>query len=403
MAPPLAGLSRLPEALQQRLFDVLETGETPVWVAQPASPLLRKESYTIWLVAVPWIAISAFMLAQTLNGRAPVVDQLLDFNALYTLFAVLAGLALMTGPVWFWRRALSTVYAITPRRVITIIGKTSTPVRSFWLEDVVAVDKKIHSDGTGDLLVRMHYYREIERDYRPSPSGLFAIANARKVQRLLEHHLRAAHAAVSPRATTLPGDGAGMKAINTLPHHLQQRMRDEFDAGETLWWVGQPDWKRWAKEGFLLWIFAVPWTLIALPFAVLKWTNDEVAVSALDHVGTGIVSVLLLIGLLGMAGPFWSGRMARSTVYAITNRRAFTMKGRSSFEVKSYLPGDMENIRQELNKDGTADLILRTQSYSDSDGAEQTRTEGFLDIIGVKDAHQLLAKLCENSSAHAAV
>ncbi len=403
MPPPLAGLARLPQVLQQRLCDVLEAGETPVWVAQPKPRLMMKAGYYAWFIAIPWMGISLYFLDLPRHGQAPALDQLLGFNSIYALLSFLGGLALMTAPFWFWRSAVSTAYAITPLRVITISGKASTTVSSFWLEEVVAVDPTIHADGSGDLLVRTAHDRDIESVYEQRMPALFAIADAKTVQRLLEHHLQAARAGVSPRATTmLPCDGAGKKSIKALPQHLQQRLREQLKAGETLCWVARPDWKRWAKEGLLAWIFALPWTLFGLLFTLVKWEDDLLLADRLKDSGTIGAIVFTLIGVVGMAAPFWLGRMAMSTVYAITDRRAFTMEGRSSFEVKSYLPADIEPIREEQHKDGTADLILRTLHYRDSDGDERTKTEGFLDIVGAKEARHLLDKLRQTNTAHAA-
>jgi hypothetical protein len=178
-----------------------------------------------------------------------------------------------------------------------------------------------------------------------------------------------------------------------LPEHLQTRLRSELKPGETIVWAGQPSPNRFMRDGFKLWFFFLPWTAFALFWMAgasgFRWPRFETGWSFFPLFGLPF----LLIGIGGLSTPIWLRHKARATIYALTNQRAISIEGSKSVTVKSYLASDIVNIERTEHQDGTGDLILRTESYRDSDGDRRTRRHGFFSVDNVRQVEDKIEKL----------
>ncbi|MFL6659386.1 MAG: hypothetical protein ACJ8GW_15005 [Massilia sp.] len=192
-----------------------------------------------------------------------------------------------------------------------------------------------------------------------------------------------------------------MSGITSLPPDLQQRLLQELKSGEQLVWVAQPNADRAMKSGFKIWFFFLPWTAFSV-FWICGASGFKMP--SFDS-GFGWFPLFglpfLLIGLGGLCSPLWLKRKALTTIYAITNQRALTIKGKKTFTIKSYLPADLATLEKTVHQDGSGDLILWTEHYHDSDGDKQKRTEGFSDIENVRHVEKLLESLAQSPAAPA--
>ena len=188
-----------------------------------------------------------------------------------------------------------------------------------------------------------------------------------------------------------------MTVISALPQHLQLRLRDEMKAGEMLVWVGQPDPGRYMRSGFLLWLFFIPWTAFSIFWiagaANFKVLNFDDGWSYFPFFGLPF----MLVGLGGLSAPLWLRRKAKTTIYAITDRRAMSIEGAKTIKVKSFLAGDIAQIEKTQHPDGSGDLVLRTERYRDSDGDQRTRQDGFFAIPDVRQVERLVENLFRNT------
>lgn len=178
-----------------------------------------------------------------------------------------------------------------------------------------------------------------------------------------------------------------------LPQHLLPRLQAELKAGESLVWAGQPIPGRLMRSAFKLWYFFVPWTAFSVywimgasGFEMPRFDDGE---SLFPLFGLPF----LLIGLGGMGAPFWVRRQAHSTIYAITTRRAITIEGVKTIKVKSYPVDSLCETERTEHPDGSGDLVLRKESYRDSDGDQQIRSQGFFAIEQVRGVEQLIEKM----------
>lgn len=143
-------------------------------------------------------------------------------------------------------------------------------------------------------------------------------------------------------------------------------------------------------------VFFVPWLLISLAVLLLPLRKDIPIVEQLIIFDYLILVPFAVFGLVGLTTPYWLGRSARSTVYAVTNRRAIVIKGAILGEVKSYRPLDIPTIGVTLYRDGIGDVILWSEEYRNHDGERETRTEGFFAIDGAQHVARQVEKLVES-------
>ena len=187
-----------------------------------------------------------------------------------------------------------------------------------------------------------------------------------------------------------------MMGISALPQHLQQRLRAELKPGESLAWAGQPNPERYMKSGFKLWFFFIPWTAFALFWiagaAGFRLPRFDSGWSLFPLFGLPF----LLVGLGGLSAPFWLRRKARSIIYAVTDQRAMSIEGAKSITVKSFLPSDIGDVERTEHQDGSGDLILRSESYKDSEGDRQTRQHGFFAVDDVRHVGNLVENLARS-------
>lgn len=193
-----------------------------------------------------------------------------------------------------------------------------------------------------------------------------------------------------------------MSGIGALPLHLQHRLKAELADGESLIWAGQPNATRMMKHAFKSWFILVPWTAM---FVFLLYKTVTPAVSPWSGSrGWPIVIILtcLLGGIVNLFSPWMARSLARSTIYAITNRRALTIAGIRSITVQSFLPADLAGMTKVLGAGGSGDLVLRIEHYRDGDGDERTREQGFLSVDDVLHVKRLLVDLMRGTQSMAA-
>jgi hypothetical protein len=107
---------------------------------------------------------------------------------------LVAGCYLLFAPVWAFRQAMRTTYAITSKRAMILIPGRTDSVETFAPRDLQWIRLKEGRNGAGDLgfksvQIRPTWWEWRFICYRPEPKfddvGFFGISNAREVERLL--------------------------------------------------------------------------------------------------------------------------------------------------------------------------------------------------------------------------
>lgn len=178
--------TEIPRELQDRVEREVEPGEQVFRMDMPVPRAFTRGSTAALLFGIPWTAFSVFWICAASGFRMPDISR--GPFVLFPLFGVpffLIGLAMLSAPLWEYRRAKKTVYVITDRRAILFAGGRSTTVRSFRPESLRELYRKDRSDGTGDVV----FCRRESYDRRNRPQseeiGFLRVRNPRDVERLL--------------------------------------------------------------------------------------------------------------------------------------------------------------------------------------------------------------------------
>lgn len=103
----------------------------------------------------------------------------------------------------------------------------------------------------------------------------------------------------------------------------------------------------------------------------------------------------VLIGLAMLSSPLWAYRKAFKTAYVITDRRVITFDGGWLTTIRSYRPGQLQDVYRKERRDGSGDVIFARRAWRDSDGDRQSEELGFLRIRNPKEVEQMIKKIAE--------
>jgi hypothetical protein len=185
--------------LSAMLDSELSKGERVTWVGRPIPWLMARSVLPVALMGIPFTAFAVFWIAVASGFRFPHFS---TWGSLFPLFGVpfvCVGLGMLLSPIWTYRRATRTIYAITDRRALTIetdpLGRVTT--HSFEPPHLTIVTRMQRADGTGNLVFRREH-RGAGRNHRMVDIGFLAVADVREV----EDHIRQLIARSDPPGST---------------------------------------------------------------------------------------------------------------------------------------------------------------------------------------------------------
>ncbi|MCC6909721.1 MAG: PH domain-containing protein [Phycisphaerales bacterium] len=178
-----------------------------------------------------------------------------------------------------------------------------------------------------------------------------------------------------------------------IPMHLQHAVSAELSDGEQVLWQAQPIPGLYIRRSWPAVLFAIPWTAFAVfwMFGAAGFKMPTFSSGADLFPLFGIPFVLIGCGMF--CSPLVLRRKARRTVYVLTDRRAIIITGLLSLDVQSFPPDQLGQIRRRQRRDGSGDLIFRTEIDYDSDGDRTRRYIGFLAIPDVKSVEHSVRDL----------
>lgn len=106
----------------------------------------------------------------------------------------------------------------------------------------------------------------------------------------------------------------------------------------------------------------------------------------------------VLVGLAGLSSPIWMRLRAKYILYAITDQRAFSISGKTTIKVTTYLPKDLGTIERVERADGYGNLILQSSVYHDSDGDRRSKMQGFMAIADVRRVQAVLEEMLQSNA-----
>lgn len=172
----------IPQALQDAIERELERDENVVWSAMPKPRYFSGPATGAFLFAIPWTAFSVFWMAGAAGFKMPQFNQGQDLFPLFGLPFFFIGIAMLSSPLWAYRNSLKTVYVITDHRAITIDGGWSTTIRSYPPERLTELYRREHRDGTGDVIISRHAWKDSDGDRQMQELGFLRIPDAKSVE-----------------------------------------------------------------------------------------------------------------------------------------------------------------------------------------------------------------------------
>jgi hypothetical protein len=173
--------------------------------------------------------------------------------------------------------------------------------------------------------------------------------------------------------------------VNQLSIPQTELVVFELQPEEKILWAGKPDPERMAKGGLPFFALGIPVVAIGVYIEICARTlHSASATSALTFCGL----VFIMCGILMMSAPFYCWRSAKSTVYAITNRRTLTSM---SGKVTVRTIHEIEPVVREQYSDGTTDLLFVNKNLASG----HAKRDGFFAIKDYELAEQLLREMAE--------
>ncbi len=183
----MGGQPAMPGGMEERVRRELEAGESIRWMEQPIPRLFAPATIGAVLFAIPWTAFAVFWMFGASGFKMPNFSE--GGFAFFPLFGVpfvLIGFGMLSSPLWAYRKALKTVYAITNRRAIAFEGGWTTTVRSFRPDQLKNVYRKERRNGVGDVILGQRVWTDSDNDRRSMDMGFMNVRDAKRVERLIQ-------------------------------------------------------------------------------------------------------------------------------------------------------------------------------------------------------------------------
>ena len=169
----------------------LDSGERLLWSGSPMAGGMAMGALPATLFGIPFTAFAAFWMTTAWNGTRHLPH---DFGPwmLFPLFGVpflLIGLGILTAPFWAYLAAQRTVYAVTDRRALIIVGWPRATVQSFQPSDISDLTRVEGADGRGSLMFASRLWTGNNGFPRSSRIGFVGIDEVRRVEQLIRDNL----------------------------------------------------------------------------------------------------------------------------------------------------------------------------------------------------------------------
>jgi hypothetical protein len=132
-------------------------GENVIWWGQPSGKEMAKSGRSVFIIGIGLLFMSLCYIG------IPYLlyeDSDQDFMKYIFLFISLPflviSLRMIAAPTIEKRKANRTVYAVTNQRAMIIATGKNKKVTSYFPGDIIAINRKINEDGSGNLLFTMN-------------------------------------------------------------------------------------------------------------------------------------------------------------------------------------------------------------------------------------------------------
>jgi len=164
------------------------TGRETALERRPAPAAAAVGALPASLFGIPFTAFAAFWIWGAAQATAGADDP----GAFFPLFGLpflLIGLGIVATPLWAMLRARVTVYAVTDRRALVIIGGGTGGVSSHARSDIRDLMRVERADGSGSVFFAWQSRVSSRGFERRSRVGFIGIPEVRRVERLIREQI----------------------------------------------------------------------------------------------------------------------------------------------------------------------------------------------------------------------
>ena len=187
---------------------------------------------------------------------------------------------------------------------------------------------------------------------------------------------------------------------NATMAQLRLALERELDASETLQWH---EWQlgRIDPRHFLIYVFAVPWTVFAL-----AWTGIAATAAGMsDQSGFGLFIwafplfglPFIAVGAWMLSRPFLPLWERGRVLYVVTDRRVLKLSIGRELSIKSAPADRIGLVQRSERADGTGTLSLAISIGRDSDGDKQTETFDIGPVADIMGAQAAMDRIARNA------
>lgn len=188
-----------------------------------------------------------------------------------------------------------------------------------------------------------------------------------------------------------------MGILATLPGRLRESVEKELAPDERVVWMEMPCARFFTPKATGTFLFGIPWTAFSVFWMYSVWSVDRPEVQAVTSWGSLIGLPFVLIGVFMLLAPVLSYRIARRSVYVITDKRALSFEDEWGMTVRSFTPDKLKDTFRRERRSGYGDVIISFMEWEDSHGDRRKEDIGFTDIRDPKYVEDLLRDLASRA------
>ncbi|MFI5372254.1 MAG: hypothetical protein ACHQ52_11915 [Candidatus Eisenbacteria bacterium] len=170
----------------------LDSGERLLWSGSPTPGSMALGALPLALFGIPFSAFAAFWIVTAWTGTRHLSHSAGPWF-LFPLFGLpflFVGLGVLTAPIWAYFGAAKTVYAVTDRRALIIVGWPRSAVQSFQPADIGDLVRVEGADGRGSLMFGSRAWTGNNGMVRTTRIGFVGIPDVRMVEELIRENLQ---------------------------------------------------------------------------------------------------------------------------------------------------------------------------------------------------------------------
>ena len=178
-----------PGDAQLRAQSELQPGESLYWTGTADPRRAAVSALPASLFGIPFAGFALFWINSAYHASHGLSRSPNAFAKSFSIFPVfglpflLVGLGMVLAPLWAFLKGRDTVYAVTDKRVMIIMGGGSRTVKSCTPADIASVDYRERPDGSGDIVIGTNAQMRTNNSVSQIKVGLYGVSNVKEVAR----------------------------------------------------------------------------------------------------------------------------------------------------------------------------------------------------------------------------